>query len=68
MDDDGLNLSDGSWNQEAVKKIMEAIENIRFGSVEVTIHESRVVQIERKEKIRFDKYDQVIKVKRFKQG
>jgi hypothetical protein len=68
MDGDGLNLSGDSGNREVVKKIIEAIESIRYGSVELTIHESRVVQIERKEKIRFDKYDQVIRVKRLKQG
>jgi len=68
MDNDGLNLSGDSGNQEIFRKIIDAIENIRYGSVEVTIHESRVVQIERKEKIRFDKYDQAIKVKRLKQG
>jgi len=28
---------------------------VRFGSVEVVIQDSRVVQIERKEKFRFDK-------------
>jgi hypothetical protein len=64
MDDDSLNLLGDSRNREIVKKIMHAIENVRYGSVEVTIHESRVVQIERKEKIRFDKYDQAIEIKR----
>jgi len=68
MDDDSLNLSGDSRSLEIVKKIMDAIENVRYGSVEVTIHESRVVQIERKEKIRFDKHDQEVEVKRFKRG
>jgi hypothetical protein len=35
-------------------EVIRAIRNIRFGSVEVTIHDSRVVQIERKEKRRFE--------------
>jgi hypothetical protein len=34
--------------------LLHAIRSIRFGSVEVIIHDSRVVQIERKEKLRFD--------------
>jgi len=34
--------------------VIQAIRGIRFGSVEVIIHDSRVVQIERKEKLRFD--------------
>ena len=55
MDDDTLNISSDSRNLEIAKKIMDAMENVRYGSVEVTIHDSRVVQIERKEKIRFDK-------------
>jgi hypothetical protein len=32
--------------------IMEAVRAIRFGSVEITIHDSQVVQIERTEKLR----------------
>jgi hypothetical protein len=33
--------------------IRDAIRAIRYGSVEIMIHDARVVQIERKEKIRF---------------
>jgi hypothetical protein len=32
--------------------VLEAIKGIRYGSVEITIHDSKVVQIERKEKVR----------------
>ena len=35
------------------QEILKAIRNIKFGSVEVVIHDSKVVQIEKKEKIRF---------------
>ena len=35
-------------------QIAAALQGIRFGSVEIIIHESKVVQIERKEKLRFD--------------
>ena len=41
-------------DQDVAHKILLAIKDIRFGSVEVVIHDSKVVQIERKEKIRFD--------------
>jgi hypothetical protein len=34
--------------------ILRAIREIRYGSVEIIIHDSRIVQIERKEKIRMD--------------
>jgi hypothetical protein len=36
-------------------QIALALQGIRFGSVEIIIHDSKVVQIERKEKMRFDK-------------
>jgi hypothetical protein len=35
-------------------QIVQAVKGIRFGSVEITIHDCKVVQIERKEKLRFD--------------
>jgi hypothetical protein len=40
---------------EVLRRIALAISGVRFGSVEVVIQDSRVVQIERKEKFRFDK-------------
>lgn len=36
------------------KHILDAIQKIKFGAVEVLIHDSKVVQIERSEKVRFD--------------
>lgn len=38
-------------------EILQAVKDINYGSVEIIIHDSRVVQIERKEKLRFDKVD-----------
>ena len=35
--------------------ILRAIREIRYGSVEIIIHDSRIVQIERIEKIRMDR-------------
>jgi hypothetical protein len=35
--------------------ILKAVQGIRYGSVEITIQDSRVVQIDKTEKIRFDK-------------
>jgi len=40
---------------ELLNQIAEAIQSIRFGSVQITIHNSRVVQIEKAEKVRFDR-------------
>lgn len=36
------------------EEIARAIRSIRYGSVEIVIHDSRVVQVERREKVRFD--------------
>jgi hypothetical protein len=40
---------------EVDHEVLRSIRNIRYGSVEITIHDSRVVQIERKEKRRFER-------------
>jgi hypothetical protein len=40
---------------QEIKKIVTALDAIRFGSVEITIHDSKIVQIEIREKIRFQK-------------
>jgi hypothetical protein len=34
--------------------LIEAIGSIRYGSVEIVIHDRKIVQIERKEKVRLD--------------
>ena len=34
--------------------ILLAVKGLRFGSVEIVVHDSKVVQIERKEKMRFE--------------
>jgi hypothetical protein len=40
---------------EAVpEKLLAALKNLRFGSVEITVHEGRIVQIERREKLRLN--------------
>lgn len=35
--------------------IRQALKEIRYGSIEITIHDSKVVQIERKEKFRLER-------------
>ena len=35
--------------------VTKQVESIHFGVVQITVHESRVVQIERTEKVRLDK-------------
>jgi len=36
------------------QRILDALKGLRFGSVEVVIHDGKVVQIERREKVRID--------------
>ena len=36
-------------------QVLKAVAGIRFGSVELVIHEGRVVQIERKERLRLER-------------
>ena len=39
--------------EETRQQIFAALAQIRFGAVEILIHDGKIVQIERKEKIRF---------------
>ena len=35
--------------------VREHVGSLKFGTVQITVHDSRVVQVERVEKLRFDK-------------
>lgn len=39
---------------EIANRIFDILQEIKFGSIEIIIHDGKVVQIERKEKVRFD--------------
>ncbi len=41
-------------HRQLTQRILRVLQEIRYGSVEIIIHDSKVVQIERKEKIRID--------------
>ncbi len=41
-----------------VDRIVTAVRSVRYGAVEVVIHDGRVVQIEKREKIRLSPSDQ----------
>ena len=43
-------ITDEGWEDE----VLQAIRGLRYGSVEVTLHAGRVVQIERRERVRLD--------------
>jgi hypothetical protein len=42
-------------SSDVLERITQAIRGVRFGSVEVVIQDGKVVQIERKEKFRFQR-------------
>ena len=39
------------------RRVLAALRGLRFGSVEVVIHDGRIVQIERREKVRLEDAD-----------
>lgn len=39
---------------DALEQVRLALEGLTFGSVEITVHHGRIVQIERREKVRLD--------------
>lgn len=40
---------------EWLRVVRDQVEHLRFGVVQIVVHEHHVVQVERTEKIRFDK-------------
>jgi len=41
--------------QRTLASILDAVRQIRYGSVEIVIHDGRIVAIEKREKVRLDK-------------
>jgi hypothetical protein len=37
-----------------LRELRDALQSIRYGTVELVIHDGRVVQLERREKVRFE--------------
>jgi hypothetical protein len=40
-------------HEEILAKVLEAVRQVKFGNVQITIQDGRVVQIDRTEKLRF---------------
>jgi len=51
----GAAAADPNADPEVQKQILRALEGLGYGSVEIIVHDSKIVQIERKEKIRIKK-------------
>lgn len=55
MQDPSANLNrnvDPALAPEVMSQISRLLAGLRFGAIEITVHDGRVVQIERREKIR----------------
>jgi len=39
---------------DVLNQLTKILQELKFGSVEIVVHEGRVVQLERREKLRFD--------------
>ena len=51
-DDFSGNAEQPSIDRRVLEEIARALEGLRFGSLEITVHDGRVTQIESKKKIR----------------
>ncbi len=47
----------GKEDEKLLSQILKAIKSIRYGYVQIIVQDSKVVQIDKTEKIRFDKED-----------
>jgi len=41
-------------DERVLQRVADALKDLRFGSIEVVVHDGKVVQIERREKVRID--------------
>lgn len=49
-------VSATGWRENRIlDEIVQALQGLRFGSVEVIVHEGKVTQIERREKLRLQR-------------
>lgn len=39
---------------EAEANILRQLRSLRFGAIEIQVHDARIVQVERRERVRFD--------------
>jgi hypothetical protein len=44
-------------DRQISERLLQALRSLRYGSIEIVVHDGRVVQFERRERIRFDRAD-----------
>lgn len=47
-------MTDYAADAILIQELIKAISSLRFGSVEITVHDGRVTQIEKREKVRIN--------------
>ncbi len=45
-------ISTAKVSDKILQELVNALEQLRYGSLEITVHEGRVTQIEKREKVR----------------
>ena len=50
------NKKGGIINDAIIKEIAEAVAALKFGEIVIKIHDSKIIQIEKTEKLRYDAY------------
>ncbi|MDR1997684.1 MAG: YezD family protein [Candidatus Margulisbacteria bacterium] len=48
-----------SSDEKVLKKVAQALENLHYGTVQITVHNSRVTQIDKLERVRVHREDYV---------
>lgn len=49
-----IGAADSPLDMSIAKKIIAAVASLRYGSVEITVHDGRVVQVEKRERTRIN--------------
>lgn len=50
----GIDPTRPTGREEIDAQIHRALESLRYGSIEIVVHDGRVIQIERRERVRFE--------------
>lgn len=59
---------ENDWDASWLDRIAESLAGIKYGSVQIVIHDGKIVQIERTEKRRYDHTDSIHHPTQQKQG
>ena len=55
-DDISKNRRSGTGNDFILKTIAGAVASLRYGDIVIKVHDSRIIQVEKTEKTRYDNY------------